>query len=69
MIDFGAEKCGESGSPAYEGNNEYFRICGRKLRVCTEDERFVSLWGSKPLVDEVYAKIVEKLKTRGCAGV
>ena len=61
LADFGAEKCGESGSPAYEVNNEYFRIGGRKLRVCTEDEMFVSLWGSKALVDRVYARIVEKL--------
>lgn len=64
-----AEKCGESGTPAFEVNNEYFRIGRRKIRVCTEDERDVSLWGSKNLVDQVYTKIVERLKARGCAGV
>ena len=69
LADFGAEKCGESGTPAREVNNEYFRIGRRKVRVCTEDEMFVSLWGSRTLVDQVYAKIVEKLKARGCAGV
>ena len=69
LLDFDAEKCGESGSPAYEVNNEYFRIAGRKLRICTEDEMDVSLWGPKILVDQVHSKIVEKLRARGCAGV
>lgn len=69
LTDFGATKFAESGSPAFEVNNEYFRIGNRRLRICTEDEMFVSLWGSKVVVDPVYFKIVEKLKARGCAGV
>jgi hypothetical protein len=69
LAELHAEKCGESGSPAFEINNEYFRIGRRKIRVCTEDEMDVSLWGSKKLVDQVYTKIVEKLKARGCAGL
>jgi hypothetical protein len=69
LAELHAEKCGESGTPAFEVNNEYFRIGRRKIRVCTEDERDVSLWGSRELVDQLYASIVEKLKARGCAGV
>lgn len=64
--DMGAEFCGESGSPAYEVNNEYFRVGGRKIRVCTEDDLFVSLWGSKALVDTVYSKAVDRMRARGC---
>ena len=66
LAEFNAVKCGESGSPAYEVNNEYFRIGRRRIRLCTEDEREVSLWGPKRLVDQVYAAIVEKLKSRRC---
>jgi hypothetical protein len=69
LIDLGAKMYRESGSPAGEVENKYFRIGKRKLRICTEDEMLVSLWGSKVLVDEVHSKIVEKLKARGCAGV
>jgi hypothetical protein len=69
LAELPAEKCGESGTPAFEINNEYFRIGRRKIRVCTEDEMDVSLWGSKKLVDQVYTKIVEKLRARGCAGL
>lgn len=69
LADFDAQKIGESGSPAYEVNNEYFRIGRRKLRICTEDEMFVSLWGSKSLVDPVYLRIVEKLRVKGSEGV
>lgn len=64
LAELHAKKRGESGAPAFEVNNEYFRIDGRKLRVCTEDELFVSLWGPKRLVDEVYARIVERWKAR-----
>lgn len=59
-----AEKCSESGSPAGEVTNEYFRVGRRKLRVCTEDEMVVSLWGAKALVDQVYARVVESWKAR-----
>ena len=69
LAEFGAQKFGESGSPAYEVNNEYFRIGGRKLRICTEDEMFVSLWGAKSLVDQVYSRIVEKLSDRRGASI
>ena len=63
LKDLGAEKCGESGSPAYEVNNEYFQIRGRKLRVCTEDEMDVSLWGPKALTDDVHEQIIKRLRT------
>ena len=69
LTEMGAEFCGESGTPAYEVNNEYFRIGRRKIRVCTEDELFVSLWGRKALVEAVYFKAIEKMRSRGCAGV
>jgi hypothetical protein len=62
LADLGAEFCGESGTPCYELNNEYFRVGRRKIRVCTEDEMFVSLWGSKALVETVYSKAVEKMR-------
>jgi len=65
LTDLGAEFWGESGTPCYEVNNEYYRVGGRKIRVCTEDELFVSLWGSPALVETVYSKAVAKLRTRG----
>ena len=55
-----AEKRSESGSPAFEVNNEYFRIRRRRVRVCTEDEMFVSLWGSRTLVDSLHASIISR---------
>jgi len=69
LSELDAEKCGESGTPAFEVNNEYFRIGRRKLRVCTEDEMFVSLWGSRALVDQVYARVMESWEARRRAGV
>lgn len=60
LTDLQAEKYAESGTPAYELNNEYFRIGRRKVKVCTEDELFVSLWGSKRVVDSLYCKIIER---------
>jgi len=59
-----AQKCGESGTPAYEVNNEYFRIGRRKVRVCTEDEMFVSFWGSKRLVDSLCQSILSRSEAR-----
>ncbi len=64
LSDLHAQKCAESGTPAYEVNNEYFRIGHRKVRVCTEDEMFVSLWGSKALVDSLYQSIASRSETR-----
>lgn len=58
LLELHAEKRGESGTPCYEINNEYFRIGRRTLRVCTEDEMFVSLWGAKDLVDRVFARVM-----------
>lgn len=69
LAELGAEFCGESGTPCYEVNNEYFRVNGRKIRVCTEDDLFISLWGSKALVETVYSKAVEKMRAKGCPGV
>ena len=59
-----AEKISQSGSPAFEVTNDYFRIGRRKLRLCTEDEMFVSLWGPRTLVDQVYARIIEHSEAR-----
>ena len=59
-----AEKRSESGSPAFEVNNEYFRIGRRRVRVCTEDEMFVSLWGPRVLVDSLYASITSSAVTK-----
>jgi hypothetical protein len=69
LSELDARKCGESGTPAFEVNNEYFRIGRRKLRVCTEDEMFVSLWGSRALVDQVYARVMESWEARRRSGV
>ena len=69
LSDLGAEFCGESGSPCYEMNNEYFRVAGRRIRVCTEDELFISLWGPKSVVETVYSRAIKKLRAKGCAGV
>src|SRR5882672_7458302 len=64
LSELNAQKCSESGSPAYEVNNEVFRIGRRKLRLCTEDEMLVSLWGSKALVDNVHQRILGKVERR-----
>jgi hypothetical protein len=64
LSDLSAEKCGGSGTPAFEVNNEYFRIGRQKVRICTEDGMFVSLWGPKRLVDDLYEKIIENVKAR-----
>jgi len=64
LSELDAQKCCESGTPAYEANNEYFRIGRRKLRVCSEDEMFVSLWGTRELVDRVHTKIELKQNER-----
>jgi hypothetical protein len=62
-----AKKCGESGIPSFDPApfiyNEYFQIGSQKIRICTEDEMFVSLWGPKRLVDQVYERIILELKT------
>jgi uncharacterized protein (TIGR03067 family) len=57
-----ARKYKECGTPAYELNNEYFRIGRQKLKVSTEDEMDVSLWGPKSLVEEVYNRVVLAVK-------
>ena len=62
LSELGAVKYNESGTPAFEMNNEYFRIGTRKLRICTEDEMDVSVWGSKSLVDDFCAKVEKKLE-------
>ena len=67
LADLGAELYRESGSPGYEVNNEYFRIGNRKIRVCTEDEYFVSLWGPKAVVETVHLKAVEKMRANSQA--
>lgn len=64
LSDLHAQKYGESGTPACEVNNEYFRIGRRRVRVCTEDEMFVSLWGRRALVDSLYASIVSRSEAR-----
>lgn len=65
LTQLGAVKYGESGTAAFEVNYEHFRIGSRKLRICTEDEMIVSLWGSRGLVDEVFALITESPKRGG----
>jgi hypothetical protein len=69
LAELDAHKCGESGTPAFEVNNEYFRIGRRKLRVCTEDDMFVSLWGARQLVDRVHARVTESWEARRQTGV
>ncbi len=63
-----AQKCGESGTPAYEVNSEYFRIGAGKVRVCTEDEMSVSLWGRRALVDSLYDSIVSRSEAQRGGG-
>jgi hypothetical protein len=62
LLELQAQKSGESGTPGFEVNNEYFRIGRRKVRVCTEDEMLVSLWGSKPVVNALYERILSRSK-------
>jgi hypothetical protein len=69
LSELHAEKYAESGTPAYEVNNEYFRMGRLKVRVCTEDEMLVSLWGSKTLVDFLYRSIASRSATRLRGGV
>jgi hypothetical protein len=64
LIALRAEKIAQSGTPAFEVSNDYFRIGRRKLRLCTEDQMFVSLWGPKTLVDQVYARVIEHSEAR-----
>jgi len=59
LFELHGEKRGETGSPCNEVVNEYFWIGRRTIRVCTEDEMFVSLWGEKDPVDQVYTIVVE----------
>lgn len=65
LAELSAEFCGESGTPCYEVNNECFRVGRKRIRVCTEDDLFVSLWGSKALVETVYSRAVAKMRARG----
>ncbi len=53
LEDLNAQKLGESGAPAFEVNNEQFRIGTRRLRTYTEDEMFISLWGKACLGREL----------------
>lgn len=62
LLEINAEKYFESGTPAFEVNNEYFRIGRFKLRILTEDEMFVSIWGPKALVTDFYNRIKQKLE-------
>jgi hypothetical protein len=64
LAEVNARKCCESISPAYEVVNEWYRVGRRRIRVCTEDEMEVSLWGSKSLVDELYTKITQRSAKR-----
>jgi hypothetical protein len=64
LADLEADFRGESGSPCYEVNNEYFHVGGWRIRVCTEDELFISLWGPESLVETVYSRAVEKMRAR-----
>ena len=68
LAEVHAQKYDESGSPAYEVNNEYFRLGQLKVRVCTEDEMFVSLWGSRVVVDFLYRSIVFRSEMRMRSG-
>ena len=64
LSELRAQSCGESGPPGFEVNNEYFRIGRRKVRVCTEDEMFVSLWGTKAVVNPLYERTLSNPRTR-----
>ena len=55
-----AHKYKECGTPCYELNNEYYRIGKRTLKVSTEDEMFVAIWGPKDLVERVYGEVVRR---------
>jgi len=68
LSELGAEKCGVTYG-YHVAVHEHFRVGRRKLRVCTEDEYFVSLWGSRALVDEVYARLMVSWEARRESGV
>ena len=61
LFELNASNYKECGTPCYELNNEYFRIGKRTLKVSTEDEMFVGIWGAKDLVEEVYSGVVRRL--------
>src|SRR5256885_16331465 len=58
LAELNARKYKECGTPCFELNNEYYRVGNRKLKVSTEDEMDVSLWGPKALVEEGYSGVV-----------
>ena len=61
LSDLQARKYKECGTPCYELNNEYYRIGKRTLKVSTEDEMEIGIWGSKELLEQVYGGVVRRL--------
>ena len=57
LRDAGGAVCGEDGTPAREVENIYFKLRGRRVRLCVEDYADVTLWGPKNLVREVQARL------------
>ena len=64
LAELNARKYKECGTPCYELNNEYYRIGNRALKVSTEDEMDVSLWGPKALVEEIVRRLKAQSPSR-----
>ncbi len=60
MRDCGAVKCGESGVPT-AFDVYYFRVKGRRVKLCVEDYGDVTLWGPKKIIAELSKRMADKV--------
>ena len=62
--EFGGRKLEhEDTGVAFDVENFYFQVRGRRIRLCVEEYGEISLWGSKRLVTEISRRIAERLST------
>ena len=52
---------GQDPGLAFDIENTYFRVQGRRVRLCVEDYGEVSLWGPKRVVTELATRITERM--------
>ena len=50
---------------AFDIENAYFCVQGRRVRLCIEEYGEVSLWGAKGVVTELSKRIAERLSAKG----
>jgi len=56
---------GQDPGLAFDIENKYFRVQGRRVRLCVEDYGEVSLWGPKRVVTGLAKRIAERLSAKG----